>query len=54
MSPVLRHTTAGSFMACTRHHQMYDRGLFDLEALTEQGCDGPLRIVDEGVLIFQE
>jgi hypothetical protein len=44
MDPTLRHTTAGSFMACTSHHKRYDAGTITITALTELGCDGPLEI----------
>ena len=47
LPPEVRHTTAHSFMACTRHHDMYDGRqsprLF-VTALTRQGADGPLKV----------
>jgi hypothetical protein len=36
MAPEERHSTVGSFMACTHHHQLYDRG----EIVIEYGPDG--------------
>ncbi len=47
MEPELRHTTAGSLMACTTHHTAYDKGRGDgrlhIKELTERRADGPLR-----------
>ena len=46
-APEVRHTTAHSFMACTRHHDMYDGRqsprLF-ITALTRKGADGDLEV----------
>lgn len=42
-----RHTTAGSFMACTRHHDQYDgrqKPRLFITCLDRRGCDGPLKI----------
>lgn len=44
MPAVVRHQTAWSVMLCDTHHVAYDRHRFDMEPLTEAGCDGPLRI----------
>lgn len=45
MKPEERHTTAGSFMACSLHHRLYDLGRYQLEALTSDGADGVLRAI---------
>jgi hypothetical protein len=40
-----RHTTAGSFMACRRHHDQYDgrrKPRLVISAPTSLGCDGAL------------
>ena len=37
-----RHTTAGSFMGCTRHHGMYDQHRLDILPLSDNGADGEL------------
>lgn len=37
-----RHTVEGSFMLCHLHHQRYDAHAFDVEPLTDKGCEGPL------------
>lgn len=39
-APEVRHTTAGSFMACTGHHYSYDAGEIHIEAMTPNGADG--------------
>lgn len=43
-APVVRHTTQGSFMACQKHHGQYDRHEIQVEAITQHGADGTLRI----------
>jgi hypothetical protein len=43
MPPEERHTTAGSLCLCASHHVLYDRCLLHIEALTEDGCNGPLK-----------
>lgn len=40
--PEQRHTTAGSLMLCTKHHQDYDAHRLQIRALSDRGCDGPL------------
>ena len=42
MAPERRHTTAGSFMLCARHHRDYDAHRLLIVALSDRGCDGPL------------
>lgn len=42
MPPEVRHTTAGSLMACHKHHADYDAGLIDIQPEGERGADGPL------------
>ena len=44
MAPEIRHTTAGSFMACTGHHAAYDAGRIRIETETSRGADGPLKV----------
>ena len=44
--PEKRHTTKGTFMACRRHHKMYDANKFGLTAIpVSAGCDGELQVV---------
>lgn len=46
MDPTHRHTSAGSLMACQKHHDEMDgRALIrmSVEPLTPKGTDGPLR-----------
>lgn len=43
-APEIRHTTAGSFMACSGHHRRYDAGEIQIEPTTERGADGSLRV----------
>jgi hypothetical protein len=45
MAADVRHSTSGSLMLCSRHHRMYDRHEFDLQALTDRLCDGPLDVI---------
>jgi hypothetical protein len=46
-APQVRHTTAGSFMGCKRHHGLYDSGVLLVEPFdAELGADGHLRILD--------
>lgn len=49
---VIRHTTAGSLMLCEVHHRTgeaaYDLHRMTIEALTDRGCDGPLRFARDG------
>jgi len=40
--PMERHTTAGALCLCLAHHQRYDAHEFDILAMTDMGCDGPL------------
>ncbi len=45
-APEVRHTTQGSMMGCTAHHDRYDgraRPRLGIEQLTAKGADGPLR-----------
>jgi len=47
-APEVRHTTAGSLMACKTHHDRYDgrqRPRLGIEA-TILGADGPLEFID--------
>lgn len=41
-APEIRHTTAGSFMACRSHHADYDAGELAITAASDAGCDGEL------------
>lgn len=43
MAPEERHSTRGSFMACTHHHQLYDRGELVIE-YGPDGANGPLTV----------
>lgn len=49
MEPTERHSTAESLMLCRRHHQSdiagFDRRVYDIEPMTENGANGRLRIV---------
>jgi hypothetical protein len=45
-APEVRHTTAGSFMACAGHHRRYDAGEIQIEAMTANGADGSLCVRD--------
>lgn len=53
-----RHTTKGTLMLCAEHHQSdshgYDRHKFEIEALTEKGCDSRLRFVARDGRTFEE
>jgi hypothetical protein len=41
----IRHLTSGTVMLCTRHHQLYDSRLLDIEPIdSAKGADGVLRI----------
>lgn len=42
----VRHTTAGSLMLCRTHHRAYDARTLNITAMTNTGCDGPLRFTD--------
>lgn len=42
LPPEDRHTKRGSLMLCTKHHEDYDHGRLDINALTERECNGPL------------
>ena len=45
MKPERRHTTAGSMMLCTKHHDALDgrrHPRLYLDALTAKGADGPV------------
>jgi hypothetical protein len=50
--PEDRHTTAGSLMACTAHHQMYDRHELAIEPLMPEGADSTLRFVWNGISVL--
>ena len=47
MKPEMRHTTAGSAMGCSFHHDEYDAGAIAL-AMTDQGANGPIRAEYDG------
>ena len=51
MAPEVRHTTAGSLMLCTRHHQLYDSGTMTIEPTTPNGADGLMRFTDKSWLV---
>lgn len=48
LPPEERHTTGGSAMLCTRHHQMEERHTLRFRYLTPRGADGPLQCITEG------
>ena len=50
--PEARHTTTGSLMLCTEHHQDYDQHRLEIEPLTESGADGTLRFVKGGLSVL--
>lgn len=56
-APEVRHTTAGSLMACKAHHDAYDKGTGDdrlvIEALGYIGADGLLRYRRHGI-VYEE
>lgn len=46
-APEVRHTTAASFKACTKHHDMYDgrrKPRLKITRLTRAGFNGPVRL----------
>ena len=43
MAPEQRHDRKHSLMLCTAHSGAYDQHRMDIEELTPDGCDGPLR-----------
>lgn len=45
MAPERRHTTGGSLMLCTKHHQMYDGHELLILEVTAERADGPLEFV---------
>lgn len=53
MDPDERHTSEGSFQACTRHHDDYDEHRMMIEPLTDRWCDGPLRF-SMGGKVYEE
>lgn len=53
MKPDARHTTAGSLMLCTKHHDRYDgrqRPRMAIHELNPIGANGALHFIDEGDL----
>ncbi len=58
MLPEERHTKAGSFMACRRHHQLYDAGLIEIAVIPESygplpyGADAPMRTQDSSQVVI--
>lgn len=56
MDPSERHTRQGSLMMCRHHHALYDGrahhqgSRLQIEALTTNGTDGPLRFELAGVV----
>lgn len=53
MEPEERHTTAGSMMACTKHHRMYDGHRLEVLPLAEHGADGLMSVMVAGE-VFRE
>jgi hypothetical protein len=51
--PERRHVSMGSLMLCLFSHYAYDKHHIHIEALTERGCDGPLR-VRIGSAVYEE
>lgn len=49
MEPEVRHTSAGTVMLCGAHHDAYDAHQFQIEELTDAGCDGPLAFTKGGI-----
>jgi hypothetical protein len=47
----VRHTTAGSFIACRRHHRAYDAGVIQIEVRSDLGADGRLLVRDMALVI---
>jgi hypothetical protein len=43
-APEVRHDRRHSFMACQRHHRLYDAGEITVTPRTKRGCDGPLTL----------
>ena len=43
--PTERHQTAHTMMLCGAHHHAYDAHQFEIEYLSEDGADGPIRVV---------
>jgi len=41
-------------MLCTRHSQDYDQNRLDIRELTDEGCDGPLRVERDGVVLIED
>lgn len=41
-APEIRHSTKTSLMLCAVHHRLYDAKELTIDALTDQGADGPL------------
>lgn len=54
MKPEERHTTRDSFMACTKHHALYDARKLLMLAQTEKGADGPITWDVPGYGVYQE
>jgi hypothetical protein len=50
-APEVRHTTAGSFIACRRHHRAYDAGVIQIEVRSDLGADGRLLVRDMALVI---
>ncbi len=44
-SPEQRHTTSGSAMLCQKHHDAYDRHVFDLKRFEGYGADDHFHVV---------
>lgn len=54
MKATERHTTAGTLALCALHHHLYDRHEFAIQCLSERGCDGPIKVTDDGRTIYEE
>lgn len=54
MDPGQRHDRRHSMMLCTRHSQDYDQNRLDIRELTDEGCDGPLRVERDGVVLIED
>ena len=56
-APERRHSTAGSFMACSHHHHRIDRNeqpFITDRPLTERGADGPMEFASEDGSTYTE
>lgn len=45
MAPALRHSSEWTLHMCSKHHQMYDAHVFDIEYQSPAGANGLIRVV---------